>query len=68
MANEQQQDEAAQVLNNLRGEIFFFHEQAQIANILQAVKEVVIVYSIMPENHYQSLSFPQDGKPPAFLS
>ncbi len=68
IANEQKQDEAAQVLNNLRGEIFFFHEQTLVITIDQHTKEIVVTYGLMPENHYQSLSFSEDDKPPTFLS
>ena len=65
---EQQQEQAAQVLNHLQTDIFFFHEQSLPSNINQSLLDVNLVYNPMPNNHYQSPAFAEDDKPPTFLS
>ncbi len=68
ISSEQQQEQAAKVLNQLQADVFFFHEQTLPNNINQSLLDVIFVYNPMPDNHYQSPTFAEDEKPPAFLS
>lgn len=61
---EQQQEQAAQVLNHLQADIFFFHEESLISNANKFLTDITLVYNPMPNNHYQSPSFAEDDKPP----
>ena len=68
ISKEQQQDQAAQVLNHLQSDIFFFHENNISINAKHSFKEIVVVYNPLPNNHYQSPSSTEVDKPPTFLS
>ena len=65
---EQQQEQAAQVLNHLQADIFFFYEKDLSIITNHSINEIDLVYSPMPKNHYQSPSFNEDDKPPTILS
>ena len=68
ISKEQQQDQAAQVLNHLQSDIFFFYENKVSINAKHSFKEIVVVYNPLPNNHYQSPSSTEVDKPPTFLS
>ncbi len=67
IAAEQKQDNAAQVLNSLQTDIFFFHQEAPLNAFSYGIKEITTVYGLLPENHYQSLTIPEDDKPPSIF-
>ncbi len=68
IALEQKDDQAAQVLRSLQTEIFFFHQQNEIALVGQVFVAACISYGVAPANLYQSACFDADDKPPKFFS